>query len=52
MYKTDKREAKRRKAIFGHFGLGASHTRETSEAEVKRHISKARNKNGGRRALR
>ena len=44
MYKTDRREAKRRKAIFGHFGPGASHTREASEAEIKRHISKARKK--------
>jgi len=42
MLKADRRAARRRKAKYGHFGLGASHTREASEAEVLRHIKKAR----------
>lgn len=52
MYKTDKREAKRLKARFGHFGSGASHTREASEGEVKRHVDKARDKQARRQARR
>jgi len=52
MHKTDKREAKRQKARYGHFGAGASHTREASHAEVKRHIAKARNKHARRHGRR
>ena len=52
MYKTDKREAKRLKARFGHFGPGASHTREASVGEVKRHVDKARDKQARRQARR
>jgi len=40
MNKTDKRTIKRHKQRYGHFGAGASHTREASEAEVIRHIQK------------
>jgi hypothetical protein len=42
MLKADKRAAKRQKARYGHYGTGASHTRESSEAEVRRHVQKAR----------
>ena len=42
MLKADKRAAKRQKARYGHYGTGASHTREASEAEVLKHIQKAR----------
>lgn len=38
--KTDMRASKRFKARYGHFGAGASHTRETSDAEVRRHVQK------------
>jgi hypothetical protein len=40
MTKTDKRSAKRQKARYGHYGTGASHTREASEAEVRGHVRK------------
>ena len=40
MNKTDKRTIKLHKQRYGHFGAGASHTREASEAEVIRHIQK------------
>ena len=52
MLKADRRAAKRRKAKYGHFGLGASHTREASEGEVKRHIDKARDNQARRQARR
>jgi len=52
MYKTDIREGKRRKARYGPFGPGASHTRESSHAEVKKHIAKARIKLARRQARR
>jgi len=42
MLKTDQRATKRHKNRYGHFGAGASHTREASEAEVRRHIEKAK----------
>lgn len=43
--KGERREQKRWKKRYGHFGAGASHTREASEAEVMRHIQKARRNN-------
>ena len=43
MLKSDKRSAKRRKERYGHCGTGASHTREASELEVRRHVQKAKN---------
>ena len=52
MNKTDIREAKRQKSRFGHFGPGASHTREASHAEVKKHIAKARNKHARQQSRR
>jgi hypothetical protein len=36
--KADKREAKRRKKRYGHFGMGASHTRESSKEEMEQHL--------------
>ena len=42
MTKGERREEKRWKKRYGHFGAGASHTREASEAEVMRHIQKIR----------
>jgi len=36
MLKTDRRAIKRHQNRYGHFGAGASHTREASEAEVRR----------------
>ena len=38
--KGDKRAAKRRKKRYGHFGMGSSHTRETSKEEVEGHVRK------------
>ena len=42
MTKGERRAAKRWKERYGHFGAGASHTRETFEAEMRRHIEKIR----------
>lgn len=49
MTKTDKRTLKRVKSRYGHHGPGASHTREASEAEVRRHIQKAKKNQRGKR---
>ena len=38
--KADKREGRRRKKQFGHFGMGSSHTREASKEEVEGHVRK------------
>lgn len=40
MLKADKRAQKRAKSRYGYYGIGASHSRETSEAEVLRHLEK------------
>ena len=45
MIKYDKRAAKRFKNRYGHFGAGSVHTREASDAEVYRHVEKAKKKN-------
>jgi len=42
--KADKRASKRFKNRYGHFGLGSSHVREASEAEVLHHWRKAKDK--------
>lgn len=39
-FKSDKRAAKRRKQRYGHFGMGSSHTRDSSKEEVEEHIRK------------
>lgn len=44
MTKSDKRASKRFKSRYGHFGVGSSHVREASEAEVREHIRKIKNK--------
>ena len=49
MTKSEKRAKKRFKDRFGHFGAGASLTRETSEAEVRRHIEKAKKNHRNKR---
>ena len=41
MMKADKRAIKRHRQRYGHFGAGSVHTRQASEAEVRRHIQKA-----------
>ena len=46
MLKADRRSAKRQKARYGHFGAGSVHTRQTTEAEVRRHVQKAKSKRG------
>ena len=42
MHKADKRAVRRFRSRYGHTGLGASHTREASEAEVRYHVEKAK----------
>ena len=42
MTKTERRATKRFKERYGHYGMGASHTREGTEAEVLGHIQKAK----------
>jgi len=49
MLKTDRRAIKRHQNRYGHFGAGASHTREASEAEVRRHIEKAQKSHRNKR---
>ena len=44
MLKADKRSAKRRKDRYGHYGPGSCHTRQASDAEVRLHVQKAKNK--------
>jgi len=44
MTKADKRASKRFKNRYGHCGLGSSHVREASEAEVMHHWRKAKAK--------
>ena len=44
MLKSDKRSAKRWKSRYGHFGSGSCHTRQASDAEVRLHVQKAKNK--------
>jgi hypothetical protein len=38
--KTDRRAAKSHKSRYGHYGAGASHTRETGELEFRGAIRK------------
>ena len=42
MTRGERRATKRFKERYGHHGAGASHTREASDAEVIRHVQKAR----------
>ena len=48
MDRTEWRALKRFKARYGHSGTGSSHTRESTESEVRRHVQKAKSKQGGR----
>ena len=41
MTKADRRAAKRQKSRYGHYGIGATHVREASEAEVLHHWKQA-----------
>ena len=45
MMKNDRRTAKRFKDRYGDFGAGSVHTRQASDAEVRRHVEKAKKKN-------
>ena len=47
MHKAERRAQKRFKVRYGHTGIGATHIREASELEVRRHIEKAKNKRKG-----
>ena len=44
MLKTDRRSEKRFNSRYGHKGSGSVHTRQASEAEVRRHVKKAKDK--------
>ena len=50
MYRADQRAQKRFRSRYGHFGIGATHIREASEAEVRRHIEKAASRSSKRRS--
>ena len=50
MYRADQRAQKRFRSRYGHFGIGATHIREASEAEVRRHIEKAALRSSTRRS--
>ena len=43
MLKADKRSMERHKSRYGHFGSGSCHTRQASDAEIRRHLQKSRN---------
>jgi len=47
MNKAERRDQKRFRSRYGHAGIGATHIREASELEVRRHIEKAKNKRKG-----
>ena len=49
--KTDRRATKAHKSRYGHYGAGASHTRETSELEVRGAVRKilAKKRSKGRK---
>ena len=49
MYRAEKRAQKRFGSRYGHFGIGATHIREASEAEVRRHVEKAELRSSKRR---
>ena len=49
MYRADRRSQKRFRSRYGHFGIGATHIREASEAEVRRHVEKAELRSSKRR---
>ena len=44
MLKTDRRQAKRLRTRYGHKGSGSVHNRQASDAEVRRHVKKIKNK--------
>jgi hypothetical protein len=47
MNKAERRDQKRFRSRYGHTGVGATHIREASELEVRRHVEKAKNKRKG-----
>ena len=49
MHKAERRAQKRFRSRYGHAGIGATHIREASELEVRRHVEKAKNKRKGRK---
>ena len=48
MYRAEKRAQLRFRSRYGHFGIGATHIREASEAEVRQHIEKATSRSSKR----
>ena len=50
MYRAEKRAQMRFRSRYGHFGIGATHIREASEAEVLRHVEKAALRSSKRRS--
>ena len=44
MNKSERRDQQRFRSRYGHTGIGATHVREASESEVRRHIEKAKTK--------
>ena len=40
--KGERRDQKRFRSRYGHTGVGATHIREASEQEVRRHLEKAK----------
>ena len=49
MTKADRRAEKRQKSRYGHFGIGATHVRESSEPEVILHWKQAVEKRNRRK---
>jgi hypothetical protein len=47
IHKAEQRDQKRFRSRYGHTGVGATHIREASELEVRRHVEKAQNKRKG-----
>ena len=49
MYRAEKRAQMRFRSRYDRFGIGATHIREASEAEVRRHVEKAELRSSKRR---
>ena len=47
MSKAERRDQQRFRSRYGHTGVGATHVREASASEVRRHIEKAKTKRKG-----
>tara|TARA_R100001086_G_scaffold172257_1_gene94248 strand:- start:72 stop:296 length:225 start_codon:yes stop_codon:yes gene_type:complete len=49
--KGERRDQKRFRSRYGHTGVGATHIREASEQEVRRHLEKAKARRDRKRKL-